>query len=344
MTDASTLTDRYIYAVQRSLPEAQRADIDRELRGTIADMIDAKIESGTKPAAAEREALVELGDPYKLAWGYADRPLHLIGPALFPDYIRLLRVLYFAVLPIVVVVVFLSLLLAKSLEGESLAGAFGPIWPVAIGIAVHMGFWTTLVFAVLERTQPKGKPITLWDPSILPQLPVKGTIRALDTGAALVWLTLYVVALIGQQFFSPVANAAGDPLPVINPELWSFWLPYFIALAVLEAVFAIVLFRTRRWTIPLAIANTVLAVAFTVPATILIGAGEAMNPEFAERLGITALFAEGGVLAIILVFVTGIIGAADVIDGFVKAIRRTGGWQSLADLQDLGNLGNLGKR
>ena len=107
MTAASTLTDRYVWAVQRSLPEAQRADIDRELRGTIADTIDAKIEAGTKPDVAERETLTELGDPYKLAPGYADRPLHLIGPALFPDYIRLLQVLYFIVLPIVVVVVFL---------------------------------------------------------------------------------------------------------------------------------------------------------------------------------------------------------------------------------------------
>ena len=154
---ASTLTDRYVWAVLRSLPEAQRADIDRELRATIADTVDAKIESGSKPADAEREALIELGDPYKLAWGYADRPLHLIGPALFPDYIRLLRVLYFIVLPIVVVVVFLSLLLAKSLEGESPWGAFGPIWPIAIGVAVHMGFWTTLVFAVLERTHAAGQ-------------------------------------------------------------------------------------------------------------------------------------------------------------------------------------------
>ena len=340
MTTAS-LTDRYIYAVQRSLPEAQRADIDRELRATIADTIDGKIESGSKPADAEREALTELGDPYKLAWGYADRPLHLIGPALFPDYIRLLRVLYFIVLPIVVVVVFLSLLLAKSLEGESLWEAFGVIWPVTIGLVVHMGFWTTLVFAVLERTQPKSRLVTTWDPSLLPQIPVKGTIRSLDTGAALVWLTLYVAALIGQQFFSPLLDAAGDPLPVINPELWSFWLPYFIGLAVLEAVFAIVLYRIRHWTVPLAIVNTVLALAFAIPAMLLLWGGEVMNSRFAARLDLGDLFSEGGVVTIILVFVTGVIAAADIIDGFVKAIRGSGSWPELPDLEDLAHLGEL---
>ena len=50
----TTLTDRYVWAVLRSLPEAQRADIDRELRGTIADTIDAKIEAGSEPADASR--------------------------------------------------------------------------------------------------------------------------------------------------------------------------------------------------------------------------------------------------------------------------------------------------
>jgi hypothetical protein len=339
MTTASTLTDRYIWAVQRSLPEAQREDIDRELRGTIADTIDAKVESGSKPDAAEREALTELGDPYKLAWGYADRPLHLIGPALFPDYIRLLRFLYFIVLPIVVVVVFLSLLLAKSLDGESLAGALGPIWPMAIGVAVHLGFWTTLVFALLERTTPQGRPLTKWDPASLPQLPVAGTIKTIDTGATLVWLTIYIVVLIGQQFFSPLLNAAGQPLPVIDPALWSFWLPYFIGLAVLDIVFAIILHRTGRWTVPLAIVNAMLSLAFAIPAIILLRAGEVMNPEFAERLNLTALFAEGGVVSVILVFVTGVLVALGIVDGFVKAIRRSGSWPRFPELSHLGDLG-----
>jgi hypothetical protein len=338
MTDA-TLTDRYVWAVQRSLPEAQREDIDRELRGTIADTIDAKVESGSKPDAAEREALTELGDPYKLAWGYADRPLHLIGPALFPDYIRLLRFLYFIVLPIVVVVVFLSLLLAKSLDGESLAGALGPIWPMAIGVAVHLGFWTTLVFALLERTTPQGRPLTKWDPASLPQLPVAGTIKTIDTGATLVWLTIYIVVLIGQQFFSPLLNAAGQPLPVIDPALWSFWLPYFIGLAVLDIVFAIILHRTGRWTVPLAIVNAMLSLAFAIPAIILLRAGEVMNPEFAERLNLTALFAEGGVVSVILVFVTGVLVALGIVDGFVKAIRRSGSWPRFPELSHLGDLG-----
>ena len=337
MTAPSTLTDRYVYTVLRSLPEAQRADIDRELRATIADTIDAKIEEGATPESAERDALSDLGDPYKLAWGYADRPLHLIGPALFPDYVRLLRVLYLIVLPIVLAAVTLSLVLAKSLNNEDMGTLVGSVFSIAIGVAVHFGFWPTLVFAVLERTQPKGKPLTAWDPSTLPQLPTKGTVKTLDTGAALVWIAVYIAALIGQQFFSTVTDAAGNPLPVINPELWSFWLPYFIGLAVLEAVFAIVLYRTRRWTVPLAFINTALAGAFAIPLILLLRAGEVMNPAFAARLDLGTLFSEGGVVTIVLVFVTGVLAVADSADGFAKALRRSGAWPAVPDLLKRGS-------
>jgi hypothetical protein len=330
----TTLTDRYIFAVQRSLPEAQRADIDRELRGTIADAVDAKIEAGSKPDAAEREALLDLGDPYKLAWGYADRPLQLIGPALFPDYVRLLRLLYVVVLPIVVASVTVALLLANSLDGDSdgVRSAIGGIVATAIGVAVHLGFWTTLVFAVLERTTPQGKPLTKWDPATLPQLPVKGTIRPLDTGAALVWLALYIAALVGQQFFSPLMDASGDPLPVLNPALWSFWLPFFIVLAVFEIIFALVLHRARRWTLHLAALNTALVLAFAIPAVILLRSGDVITPAFAERLGLTELFALGGVVTIVLICVTVALAIADIVDGFAKALRRSGGWPGIPDL------------
>ena len=64
---ADTLTDRYVWAVLKSLPEAKRADIDRELRATIADDVEAREADGRDAAAAEREALAELGDPARLA-------------------------------------------------------------------------------------------------------------------------------------------------------------------------------------------------------------------------------------------------------------------------------------
>ena len=42
----TTLTDRYVWAAARTLPEAQRAEFDRELRERIGDAIDALVETG----------------------------------------------------------------------------------------------------------------------------------------------------------------------------------------------------------------------------------------------------------------------------------------------------------
>ncbi|MFD0597537.1 permease prefix domain 1-containing protein [Catellatospora coxensis] len=70
----TTLTDRYVDATLRRLPGRQRADIEKELRTAIADAVDDRVEAGDEPAAAEIEVLTGLGDPARLAAGYADRP------------------------------------------------------------------------------------------------------------------------------------------------------------------------------------------------------------------------------------------------------------------------------
>ena len=84
----ASLTDRYVAATVRGLDEAQRPEVERELRATIEDMVDARLEAGAPTRAdAERAVLVELGDPVRLAAGYSGRPLHLIGPGVYPEWL-----------------------------------------------------------------------------------------------------------------------------------------------------------------------------------------------------------------------------------------------------------------
>ena len=71
----SSLTDRYVNATVRSLDDEQRAEVERELRTTIEDMIDGRLQAGAPSRPdAEREVLVELGDPVRLAAGYSGPP------------------------------------------------------------------------------------------------------------------------------------------------------------------------------------------------------------------------------------------------------------------------------
>ena len=64
---------------------------------------------------------------------------------------------------------------------------------------VHLVFWTTLVFAVVERSGPRGaKPLTVWTVDHLPEPRAQGA-GFVDMVAALVFLAIGAAALIWDQ-------------------------------------------------------------------------------------------------------------------------------------------------
>jgi hypothetical protein len=285
-----TLTDRYVWAVLKGLPEAKRLDIDRELRASIADEVDARVAAGEDAAAAEHAVLLELGNPDRLAASYTGRTLGLIGPELYPGYVGLLKMLYVLVLPLVVGVY----LIVQLVTGAEQGGAIGSTVAVALSLVVHLGFWTTLVFAIAERTGTTMKNVPSiddgpFDPAKLPTMAVNtGTARS-DLIASLVVLLLIPIALVWQQF-APFIGDDGDPLPVLQPSLW---LVYFVGVAVLAAGMAVALYRRGRWTWLLVAVNAVLGLAFTVPIVVLLWTQQLLNPVLLEELGWQDAFQPG---------------------------------------------------
>ncbi len=71
----TTLTDRYVAAVLRVIPEAHRTDIQAELQAAIGDAIDERVASGQVHDAAERAVLNGLGEPARLAAEYSHQPI-----------------------------------------------------------------------------------------------------------------------------------------------------------------------------------------------------------------------------------------------------------------------------
>lgn len=311
----NTLTDRYVWAAARNVPETQRAEFANELRERIGDEIDARIGSGHSPADAEVAALTELGDPAMLAASYVDRPLQLIGPRYFLTWWRLLKMLLVVVLPIATAAV----VLAQLLSGAPVGGIIGSAISAAIGIAVHLAFWTTLVFAIAERS-PGSVPITRWTPELLPQLPNFARSHRLgDLIASVVFLGLFAGAIVWQQFFSVFTDAAGQPIPVVNPELWSFWLPYFLALIALEVLFSVAVYL-NGWNWWLAAGNLVLNIAFVVPALWLFTSGLLFNPAYLAETGWP--WGEAGAVVVAIIVTVVIVSAAwDVVDSVIKTVR-----------------------
>ena len=313
----TTLTDRYVWAATRSVPDSQRTDLERELRERIGDATDALVETGRAPGDAERMALVELGDPAALAASYVDRPLQLIGPRYYLTWWRLIKMLYSVVLPIAVAAVAFAQVLSGADVGEVIGSAIG----VGISIAVHLGFWTTLAFAVLERSPGKGADL-VWTPDLLPPLPeLSRPGRRSELIGSLVFLGIFAVVIVWQQFGLPWVDAL-EAIPLLDPDLWTFWIPYFLVLIVLEMLFAIAIYAWG-WNWWLAAANLVLNVAFTVPAVWLFTTGQLINPEALEAMGWPWGDAGDVIVPLIVVVVVGV-AVWDVIDGVIKTVRARG--------------------
>jgi len=147
----SSLTDRYVTAAVRQVPEKHRQDVEQELRASIADDIDARVDLGEPPADAEYAALKQLGDPAMLAVSYADQTTSLIGPQTYPTYLRVVRWLSAVALPIVYIVNAVGYVMRGQGVGDVI---FGPIG-TTLTAAMYLFTVVTIVFAVVDRSRRK---------------------------------------------------------------------------------------------------------------------------------------------------------------------------------------------
>lgn len=318
-TTTATLTDRYVDAVIRTIGEKQREDVAAELRASIADQIEARIEDGETPEGAERAVLTALGDPDELAAGYSDRQLFLIGPRYYLTWWRLLKLLLW----IVPVCVAFAVALGQVLSGAGVGEVIGSVWGITLSVVAHVAFWTTLVFAILDRTtSPADAGITEWSLDRLPAPRPKGAGLA-DMLASVIMSLL----LIGVVLWDVIAGAAyidgagydGVWMHVLDPGLWPGWILALIALQALEVALAVTVYLRRGWSYRLAIVNSVLALAFAAGTLWLIANDALINPELTAAL--TALGGEDidVVIPALIGFFTVGIAVWDAIDGFLKA-------------------------
>ena len=291
----TTLTERYITATVSSLPTAAQDDVRAELTASIDDAVEARIEQGEDAEAAERAVLTDLGDPGILAAGFADRPLQLIGPKYYLTWWRLLKLL----LIIVPICTFGGVALAQSIAGAGIGELIGTAIGATIGAIVHVGFWVTLVFAILERT---GASTGVdWSLDQLPEVPTRRA-RRTELVAILVTSGLLIGAVLWDQFVG-FARVDGAPVPVLNPALWPLSLVAISVLLAAQVVIAIGIAARGRWTTGAAIASTVVAVIIMSLGLTLLGRDLLVNPEFVSAV-LTANAVEADTLRI-LAIITG---------------------------------------
>jgi hypothetical protein len=312
----ATLSQRYLLAVSRSVPEQQRDDVERELAALMADQVDDRIAAGEDPAAAERAVVEALGDPDALAAGYVDRPLWLVGPRYFLEWKRLLVLLLWIVPPFAAA----GAALGQVLSGAEVGAIIGQTVVVAMGAILHVCFWTTLVFALLERSGARTtKPVLEWTPDRLPMPRATGA-KLSDLIASVVFVVLLAGLILWDLGVGFVPTGDGDFVSVLNGSLWPLVITILFVIMAAEVALAIWVFLKGRWTIAAAVVNTVLALA--AAGVLFYNLGRLINPAAVEIA--VASGAESDlmfVLQTVTGFFIGGIAIWDIIDGFLKARR-----------------------
>lgn len=261
----SSLTDRYVHAVTIHLPEEQRADIARELRATVEDAA-AAAPPGTDPVQAERQALLDLGHPVTLADSYRGEGRALIGPRLYPAWLRTLRTLLWVVPTLVASL----LLVIGALDGQSVIEILGGALSGAFWAAVQVAFWVTIGFVVAERSGAgvdELEALTLgttadWTPEDLPE-PRRRQVSWGDAiGSVLSNAFLLALLLLPGRIGGRVEGLEWGQIFTDS----AYALRWVMAAGMAVGLVASISVLTRgRWTWPMAGLNLLGGLLFTAP-------------------------------------------------------------------------------
>lgn len=164
------LLERYLQAVKFWLPRKNKEDIIAELSEDIRSQIEEQETAlGRHLNEPELEAILkQRGSPLMVANRYQPQQ-SLIGPALFPIYSFVLKLLALVYLvPWIVVWIclmsFSSSYRAHHWGWNGALAAWGGLWTLVMFTVAGV----TIVFAVLERSKFKARFLENWDPRKLP--------------------------------------------------------------------------------------------------------------------------------------------------------------------------------
>lgn len=240
------LVDRYLQAVRFWLPRAEQEDLTAELGEDLRSQIDEKEAELGRPLDKTEvsEILKRCGAPMVVATRIGP-PKYLIGPALYPIYTFVLKmVLFWILVPIFIFIIGPVNVAGGGNWGTAVASTLFDLWS---GLLMAAGI-ITLVFAVLERTSAHAAMICKWDPLSLP--PVRKPEQKTSAAKAacelafnffgLIWLLLlpqYPILILGPARAFLTAG----------PVLHRFYL-LFVLVAVVALLRSAVTLARPHWT------------------------------------------------------------------------------------------------
>ena len=288
------IVDRYVYDVVRRLPQVQRADIEKELRTLIEDLLEERAAGGPCGKQVVDEVLSGLGSPALLATQYRGADRHLIGGEYYDAYWWILKIVLLCVGAGTVIAAIVSFFVGLPVSDSFDYSRYFTDWLAdniqTVVSALALAFATiTIAFAVMERCQAK---ISIgggsWTPDRLPQVPdrkeiIKPSESVISIVALVVFMVLLAVAphLIG---YWKVVEGSLQVISIFNLEAWPRVLPLLLlgfALGIVQEVVKLV--KGRYCTTVAAVTAAVNLVSFGI-VTVVFGCMPVWNQKYAQQL------------------------------------------------------------
>jgi hypothetical protein len=290
------LIDRYINAVTERLPKDNREDVSKELRANIEDMLPEK------PTEEDiRTVLEKLGNPVKLSVEYNQSKRYLIGPALYDSYVSVLKIVLGVVTAVLVCVALLDKLLTLPENAGIIELFTGIFTSVAVGAVQGLSqafLWVTITFAIIERlginegSLPFAKKI--WTADDLPSVSVSE--KSKITRGESVFSMIGIILITSLLYFKPELfgwyeignNKNVNIITFFSVDRLKSYMFIIIILALFQLCISIYKFISRRWSMPLAVANTVNNAAVSVLICIMASDASLQNQEFISKISVIA--------------------------------------------------------
>jgi hypothetical protein len=281
------LIDRYVAEVSKRLPKKNRRDIQEEIRSTLDDMLDDRVQKAGHPADEEMMVtlLKEFGKPEAVAASYVPAQ-QLIGPQLYPIYLLILKIVLPIVSTVLLVMAGIGLATAGLTVTEMVEAAGKALLEVAGAVISAVGS-ITITFAILDRIpgfrseieKDKKTEEKDWDPRDLPEV---RDVEKFSLPGLMVEIVLNAAVLIVLNFFPQIIgfgfllNDEWTFLPVLSDAFFRY-LPFINALFGLEIVLNLYLLRLGRWQTATRWLHTTLKALWVALAAVMLAGPELVN-------------------------------------------------------------------
>lgn len=231
------LVERYLQAVGRLLPIAQRADILSELRSSLYDTLEN--EHDQPVSESEVVALLKrTGSPQEVAAAYYPAGQYLIGPQLYPLFRMVAR--------IALLVTFVTQTAFNAfalLNAFSLKGLTNSLLDIAMSMAFALGFLVTIFWA-MQRLEVRPE-VEIFNPLDLPELePEAETVSYANQIGAI--LTDVVVLVVLGRFLQDGGFRWINGQLFENPVLLPF-VPFLVFLSLAAIALNILVIWQQHW-------------------------------------------------------------------------------------------------